>query len=203
MGEVTLPRLPFVDTANQSDRRPAGRRPTLIVVHAWGNPPATTPEEARARFAGNVNYMQRRSSKVKVSAHVVYGGKLGDPRGQAAQLVRWERKAWTQAGLNSAALSVESADAIWQGLDEPGFEQLARIVAFFCHKTGIPPTWARLPSSVGVARHLDLGALGNPDHHADPTTSTVLWRRFVRRVREECDRGGFRRTWGAGTWKHL
>lgn len=201
MSEVILPRLPFLETPNQSARVPPNRRPTLIVVHTWGNPPATSPERARELYAGNVAYM--RNPQVQVSAHIVYGGKLGDPKGQAVQLVRWERKAWTQAAVNSAAVSVESADAIWHSLDEPGFAQLARIVAFLCHKTGIPPTWARSPAAAGVARHADLGALGNPSGHVDPTLNLNLWRRFIRAVKAEHDRGGWRRTWGAGVWRPL
>lgn len=201
MSKVILPRLPFVDTPNQSARVPASRKPTLIVVHAWGNKPARTPAEARSRFDGNVKFMQSASSQV--SAHVVYGGKLGDEHGQAAQLVRWERKAWTEAAVNSAGISVESADAIWHGLDDPGMAQLARIVAFWCHKTGIPPAHAKQAGACGVARHLDLGLLGNPNHHACPTVDPAPWAQFMRLVRAEFNRGGFRTRWGAGQWRPL
>lgn len=198
---VVLPLLPYLASVNQSARVPADRRPTLIVVHAWGNPPATTAAEARARFAGNVNYMRTPASQV--SAHVVYGGTLGNAKGQAAQLVAWDRKAWTEAAVNSAGLSIESADAIWHGGDPRGFRQLARIVAFICHKTNIPPVWTRSPASVGVTRHLDLGALGNPDHHVCPTGDENVWRAFMKQVLAEHDRGGFRDSWGAGTWRPL
>ena len=198
---MILPELPYLTTPNESARNPAGRKPTLIVVHAWGNQPATTPAQARARMAGNVNYMRTASSQV--SAHVVYGGTLGDPRGQAVQLVEWQRKAWTQAAVNSAAISIESADAIWHGHDEHGLEQLARIVAFLCKRTNIPPTWAGCSSAVGVARHLDLGALGNPNHHVCPTGDVAAWKRFMRLVKKEHDRGGFRKTWGRGELRPL
>lgn len=198
---VLLPRLPFEGTPNQSARVPASRKPTLVVVHAWGNKPASSASEARRLFAGNVNYMQR--PDVQVSAHVVYGGTLGEAKGQAVQLVRWERKAWTQAAVNSAAVSVESADAIWHGRDPDGMAQLARIVAFFCHKMRVPPRWARSPDQIGVARHLDLGALGNPNHHACPTAEGEPWARFLQLVRAEHKRCGFRRTWGAGVWRPL
>lgn len=199
-----MPRLPYVGTPNQSTRTPAGRKPHLLVIHAWGNPPATTPAEARSRFLGNVAYMQRAS--VQVSAHVVYGGCLGNPKGEAAQLVPWNRKAWTQAALNSACLSIESADAIWhktghnQTADDEGFAQLARIAGFICKRAGIPPTWSRSPSTPGVTRHADLGALGNPSGHVDPTLILPLWRRFLRAVEHEYERGDYIRRWGRGTW---
>ncbi len=201
MTRVILPPLSWRETPNQSARVPANRKPTLIVVHRWGNEPATTPAEARGLYAGNVSFMC--SARSEVSAHVVYGGKLGNPKGQATQLVAWDQKAWTQAAANSACLSIESADAIWTGHDEPGLQQLARIVAFLCHKTNIPPTWVQSPSAVGVCRHLDLGALGNPNHHVCPTANTALWRRFMREVRDEYNRGGFRPRWGRGTWRPL
>lgn len=200
MTAVVLPDLPFLGTPNESARVPADRKPTLIVVHAWGNEPATTAAQARSLFLGNCNYMR---TPGRDSAHVVYGGKLGDPHGQAAQLVAWNRKAWTQAAVNSAALSVESADAIWHGHDDPGMAQLARIVAFMCHKANIPPVWAREPSKVGVARHLDLGALGNPDHHACPTSAIAPWSTFMAMVRHEATRGGFRPSWGREQWRPL
>lgn len=198
---MILPDLPYLTTPNESARNPAGRKPTLIVVHAWGNKPATTQAQARSLFAGNVNYMRTASSQV--SAHVVYGGTLADPRGAAVQLVEWQRKAWTEAAVNSAGISIESADAIWHGHDDGGLEQLARIVAYLCKRTNIPPRWAKTPAGVGVARHLDLGALGNPNHHVCPTGDVLVWKRFMRLVLKEHKRGGFRKTWGRGELRPL
>lgn len=201
MTAVFLPPLPYRATPNRSLRNPPSRKPSLIVLHSWGSPAATSPVEARQRFAGVTNYLC--DPDVQVSAHVVYGGKLGDPDGEAVQLVPWDQKAWTQAGLNSACLSVESADAIWRGHDEPGFLQLARIVAFWCHKTKIAPIWTVNPAVPGVTRHVDLGPLGNPSGHVDPTLDVKLWRRFVEAVRLEHVRGGFRPTWGRGEFRPL
>lgn len=201
MSAVLLPKLPYHETPNQSARVPANRKPTLVVVHAWGNRPARSAGEARRLFDGNVDYMSNPASQV--SAHVVYGGTLGAEHGQAAQLVPWDRKAWTEAAVNSAGLSVESADAIWHDGDPDGFAQLARIVAFICHKTNIPPEWSTTPTGAGVCRHLDLGALGNPNHHVCPTADVGLWRAFMRAVRREHERGGFRARWGRGTWRPL
>lgn len=198
---VILPDLPFEGTPNESARVPESRKPTLIVVHAWGNAPARTPAEALSRFAGNVAFMRNPASEV--SAHVVYGGTLGYAKGHAVQLVEWHRKAWTEAAINSAGLSIESADAIWHGLDPAGMRQLARIVAFMCHKTNIPPRWTRAMSVPGFCRHLDTGALGNPNHHACPTADRAPWDTFVRMVSAEAKRGGFRESWGAGHWRQI
>lgn len=206
---TVLPSLPFEGTPNESARLP-GVRPHLVVLHTWGVPPATTPSGAVSRFEGVVSYLSKPSTQV--SAHVVYGGTL-IPRGRrrAVQQVRWERKAWTQAGCNSFAYSIESADAIWTPrgtaggrigltIDEPGLEQLARMTAYICRRAGIPPRWTLDPNRPGVARHRDLGRLGNPSGHTDPTGDRELWQRFMGMVRREHERGGFRKTWGRGTW---
>ncbi len=200
---VVLPSLAWRETPNQSARQ-HGAKPRLVVVHRWGNPPATTRTEAVSRLAGNVNYMC--SPTTDVSAHVVYGGSLCPRSARAFQLVEWQRKAWTQADLNSVSLSVESADAIWTPratqttltLDEDGLAQLARIVGFLCLRAGVPVRWARSATQEGIARHMDLGALGNPNGHTCPTTNEQLWRRFVKAVQGEVERGGYRKRWGRG-----
>lgn len=133
----------------------------------------------------------------RVSAHVLTGG----PAGVAAQLVPWDRKAWACALFNSASYNVESDDRAWLA---PGsasgshlFHEAARIVAFLCKRTGIPPAWSREPlHTPGVVRHLDLGRAGGG--HSDPTRDVALWREFVAAVRAEHERGGFKPTWGAG-----
>ena len=204
---AVLPAMGFQQTPNQSARL-AGVQPHLVVLHTWGVPPATTPSGAASRFEGVVSYLS--NPRVEVSAHVVYGGTL-IPRGRrrCVQQVRWERKAWTQAGCNSFAYSIESADAIWTPagdasrdgtIDERGLAQLARITAYICTRAGIPPRWTLDPNRAGVTRHRDLGKLGNPSGHTDPTGDRELWQRFMGMVRLEHERGGFRKTWGRGTW---
>ncbi len=204
---IVLPPLPFQATPNESTRAP-GSKPHLLFLHTWGVAPARTAAEAVARFEGTVAYLSR--PDVEVSAHVVYGGTM-IPAGKrrAVQQVRWERKAWTQAGANSYSYSIESADAIWtpataseggRTLDEPGLEQLARIAGYICLRSGIPPVWARTVNDSGLIRHRDGGPIANPSGHTDPTGSTILWRRFVRMVQAEMQRGGYRRSWGAGRW---
>lgn len=197
--------LPFETTPNESARL-HGVRPHLVVVHTWGNAPADDPAEAAGFFEGNVLFM--RAAAADVSAHVVYGGQMIPANHRrAVQLVEWQRKAWTQAGANSFSYSVESADAIWtpapdwqRTRDEAGLAQLARIVAFMCLRSRIPATWARNVNTPGIARHRDLGTVGNPSGHTDPTGSVKLWQRFVAMVQAELARGGFRRTWGRGNW---
>lgn len=193
-----LPPLPYAPSPSQSPRL-TGVRPHLVVVHTWGVTAATTPQEAIDRFEGTVAYLER--ADVQVSAHVVYGGQL-IPNGhrRAVQQVPWDRKAWTQAGANSFSYSVESADAIWQEHDPEGFQQLARIVGYLCLRGGIPAVWAKTVNDPGIARHRDLGPIGNPDGHTDPTGDVALWKRFVHGVQVELAVGGYRKTWGRGRW---
>lgn len=202
---TVLPELPYQESPNQSARADT-KAPYLIVLHSWGNAPATTPAKARLRFAANLNFMLSPSSEI--SAHVVYGGCLGDPAGQAVQIVPWHRKAWTEKSFNSVSYSIESADAIWavkEGVtvyDEAGLKQLARIVGFLCTKTGIPPVWSRDPlHKPGLVRHYDLGLAGGG--HTDPTTNRDLWMRFIYMVKAEVKRGDYRPSWGKGTLRHL
>lgn len=200
-----LPELPFEATPNESQRL-HGARPHLIVVHTWGNPPASSPAEAESRFEGNVSFMRDPGSQV--SAHVVYGGQLvPEGKRRAVQLVEWQRKAWTQAGANSFSYSIESADAIWlpapdwrETRDEAGLRQLARIVGYISLHSRIPAAWAKTVGMRGIARHRDLGPVGNPSGHVDPTGNVQLWLRFLHLVQDELERGGYRPTWGHGTW---
>jgi len=140
-----------------------------------------------------------------VSAHI-----LTDSNRVAAQLVPWDEKAWTCASFNSASYNIEVDDAAWRIVhttplevsDEAGFAAAARIVAFLCKRTGIPPVWSRDPlNQPGVIRHFDLGAAGGG--HNDPTTSLTLWRRFVATVKAEHDRGGFRPVYGVGELRRI
>lgn len=204
MSGVVLPELVWRPTTNESARHGT---PHLVVIHRWGVAPAHTAAAAQSTFTGVVNGML--DPRREVSAHVVYGGSLIPQVRRAAQLVEWQRKAWTQVAANSVSYSIESADAIWTDkpgpggyvVDEPGLEQLARMAAFICHKSGIPPTWASDPRQPGVTRHVDLGPIGgNPDGHTDPTLDEVLWKRFISKVRFEFNRGGFRESWGRGSW---
>lgn len=213
---VLLPQLPYHYSPNQSSR-PKGVVPHLIVLHSWGNPLALTPATAKSRFNANVNYLSNPNTPYQASAHVVYGGCIGDPHGLATQLVPWDQKAWTEMSFNSVSYSIESADAIWalrnarlrkgdrnflKTYDEAGLLQLARIVGFLCTKTQIPPSWSRKPLTVpGIVRHYDLGLAGGG--HYDPTTNNALWMRFIYMVKAQVKSGGYRGTWGKGRLKPI
>jgi hypothetical protein len=202
---VFLPPLEWQESPNQSARNV--RVPHLIVMHRWGNKPASTGADARSRYKGNIRFMCDHSKEV--SAHIVYGGSLLN---EACQLVAWDEKAWTEVAFNSVSYSIECCDAIWvpdphragKVMDEPGLAQAARVAGFLCTKTGIPPVWSKDPlNTAGVVRHLDLGKAGNPNGHACPTTDPTLWRRFIRMVAAEVARGNYRKTWGRGRLNRL
>jgi hypothetical protein len=176
---VPLPKLRLHSSPNQSARL-HGLTPYLVVVHrpvgGFAGAEATLTDPA-----------------AQVSAHI-----LTDSNREAVQLVPWDRKAWACASFNSASYNLEIDDAAWTGADPAGLATAARIVAFLCKRTGIPPTWTPQPTHTpGVCRHYDLGRAGGG--HTDPTTDTARWRRFMQQVVAEHDRGGFRPTWGVGT----
>lgn len=174
---TVLPPLVQRPSPNQSTRR--GVVPYLVVVHrpvgSYAGAVATCLDPAR-----------------QVSYHV-----LTDSDREATQLVPWDRKAWSCVAFNSASYNVSIDDDAWTGADDAALATAARIVAFLCKRTGIPPTWTLAPShTAGVTRHADLGRAGGG--HSDPTTDTDLWRDFMVTVRAEWSRAGFRPTWGTG-----
>lgn len=185
IGALPVPALPFVPSPNRSSR--GGRRPRLVFVHVWGG----------GSFQSVCTWLSHPASQA--SAHLVYGGTLEADAGVAAQLVPFADKAWTECELNAVGISVESADAIWQGHDARGFAQLARIVALLCrlHLDACRPVGGQgiLAGSHGFARHADAGALGC-GHLSCPTADLALWRQFSERVVAEYRHGGFRAKWG-------
>lgn len=185
VGKLAAPTLPYHRSPNQSSRN--GRRPRLVFVHVWGG----------GTFESVVAWLS--SPRSQASAHVVYGGTLEHAAGAAAQLVPFADKAWTECELNPVGISVESADAIWQGHDPHGFAQLARLVALLCHVhlDACRPVTAQgiVAGSHGFTRHADAGALGC-GHLACPTTDLALWRQFSERVVAEYRHGGFRDRYG-------
>lgn len=179
---VPLPPLRWHESPNHSPRL-HGLAPYLIVVH-----------RPVGSYAGAERTLcdATRPARERVSAHV-----LTDSNREAVQLVPWDRKAWTAGSFNSASYNIEVDDDAWNGRDLAAFNTAARIVAFLCKRTGIPPTWSKSPAFVpGIVRHADLGRAGGG--HTDPTLDTDLWRRFVARTVWEHNRGGFVRTWGRG-----
>lgn len=179
---VVLPPLEWHASPNHSARA-HGIVPYLIVVH---RPVGSYASALRTLTDDD------RPPDERVSAHI-----LTDSNRRAAQLVPWNRKAWTSATFNSASYNLEVDDDAWNGRDPAAFYSAARIVAYLCSKTGIPPTWSRNPQHTpGVTRHVDLGRAGGG--HTDPTQDVALWRSFMGRVLGEFQRGGFRPVYGRG-----
>jgi hypothetical protein len=179
-----LPELEHHLTAASSPR--LGMRVNKVWVHRWGG----------GTFSGVERWFDNPTHQA--SAHVVYAGETGPFAGHCAQMVRWSRKAWTEAFFNRSGISIESADAIWLGRDPVGFARLARMTAYLLHHNGLPPRWISasfINLGKGFCRHADGGALAG-GHTQCPTTDLQLWRQFDWRVKKEHAHGGFRHHWG-------
>lgn len=180
---VVLPPLVFHESPNRSGRT-GSSAPYLIVVHR----PVGSYVGATATFLDPAS---------QVSAHVLTNSDEG-----ATQFVPWHEKAWACAAFNSASYNLEIDDDAWNGRDPAALATAARIVAYLCTRTGIPPVWSRDPLHLaGVTRHFDLGRAGGG--HTDPTTDSTRWRTFIASVKAEHDRGGFRRSWGTGVLRRI
>lgn len=186
VGAYGLPELDELLTPNRSTR--AGVKANHVWIHVWGG----------GTYPGVVSWL--RNPDADASSHVVYAGEIGPHAGAATQLVPWAEKAWTEGrAFNPHGLSIESADAIWQGHDPEGFARLARIAAYLHHAHEIPAVWVRgedlLHMKPGLSRHGDGGALAG-GHPLCPTADLELWRSFGKRVEAELAHGGFRPSWG-------
>ena len=148
----------------------------LVVVHDTEGP-----------YDGAVSWLCNPTAEA--SAHVV----LREDGREATQLVPYAKKAWSCAAFNSASLNLEMAGHADRGYPEEQLLVAARIVAFWCHKFGLP---ARLSNGLnpGVTFHQLLGVAGGGHHDPGFTRLKMLW--FVRRVKAELARGGFRAEWG-------
>jgi len=179
---VTLPPLREHLSPNASSRR--GTVPYLVVLHR----PVGSYRGAEATLVDP----RPENPDEAVSAHL-----LTNSNREAVQLVPWDRKAWTCRAFNSASYNLEIDDDAWNGNDAAALATAARVTAFLCKRTGIPPQWTRDPANVpGVCRHYDLGRAGGG--HTDPTTDANTWRHFMDLTRREHERDGFRPAWGVG-----
>jgi hypothetical protein len=185
--DVVLPKLAWQESPNVSERSP-GVVPYLIVAHRpVGN------------YHGSVSWLC--NPKAQASAHVLTEGN-STGADEATQLVPWDKKAWACASFNSASYNIEVDDDAWTGADPEALRVAARIFAFICFKTGIPPVHSKNPlHDPGIVRHIDLGRAGGG--HTDPTEDLPLWRSFIKMVNAELQRGGFRATWGKGSFKRI
>ena len=187
IGAHALPEpLLWRPTRNRSSRN--GHVPRVVFVHRWSG----------GTFDGVCSWFKTSSGADAVSSHLVYAGELGRDAGRCAQMVAIADKAWTESLWNPIGISIECADAVWLGGDVAGFATTARIVAFLCHRYGIPPheldAHAIAAGAAGFARHADGGAAGG-GHTSCPTTDLALWNQFAERVVLEYRHGGFRGTW--------
>jgi hypothetical protein len=184
MSEVGLPKLPYLPSPNQSLRL-AGVRPYLVVIHR--------PVGA---YVGSRDWL--RNPRSQASAHVIHEGR--DKHADVAtQLVPWDRKAWACMSFNSVSYNLEIDDDAWtdRERDVGAFHVAARITAFLCRRTGIPPHTSKRPlHDPGVVSHYMLGQAGGG--HTDPTTNPTEWRKFMKAVQHEYERGHFRDHWGRG-----
>ena len=185
VGKLAAPTPEWHPSPNHSSRN--GTQASVLFNHVWGG----------GTFDGTVSWLCSAGSEA--SAHLVYAGRLGPDAGRCLQLVAWADKAWTECDLNPRGISIETADAVWQGHDPEGFAQLARTVALILHVHGWPVRWVRgdglIGGSRGHTRHADAGALGC-GHLSCPTTDLQLYQQFHERVLAEYRHGGFRSTYG-------
>jgi hypothetical protein len=132
------------------------------------------------------------TAAAQVSAHALLG-----TMHRAVQLVDWDQKAWACEAFNAASYNIEVGDEAWDGRAPELLLDAARVVAFLCKRTGIPPTWSTSPThKPGIVRHYDLGIAGGG--HTDPTLDVRVWTAFVQRVAWEWDHGQFRPDYGSG-----
>lgn len=184
LGRASVPLPPLRQHASPNQSRRRGVVPYLVVVHR----PVGSYASAERTLTDPAS---------EASAHV-----LTDSNREAVQLVPWDRKAWACEAFNSVSYNVEVDDDAWTGADPAAFLTAARIVAFLCKRTGIPPEWSVQPTHrPGIARHLDLGLAGG--NHSDPTRDLARWRAFVSRVGIEHRAGHFRPTWGEGELERI
>jgi hypothetical protein len=185
--DVLLPKLAWMESPNQSERSP-GIVPYLIVAHRpVGN------------YHGSAGWVC--NPKAQASAHILTEGN-GTGVDEATQLVPWDKKAWACASFNSASYNIEVDDNAWDGTDPGALRVAARIFGFICTKTGIPPVQSKNPlRDPGIVRHVDLGRAGGG--HSDPKTDIAAWRKFLKMVAAEVEKGGYRQTWGKGTLKRI
>jgi hypothetical protein len=179
---IKLPPLAYMESPNKSARQ-AGVIPYLVVVHR----PVGT-------YGPSISWLRNPDSDA--SAHVITEGR-GSGVDVATQLVPWDQKSWSCVAFNTASYNVEVDDDGWDGDDWGAFFSGAHVVAWICHKTGIPPVWTHDPlHKAGVIRHLDLGVAGGG--HSDPTTDVTIWKNFVKQVKSDVQHTSWRKTWGKG-----
>jgi N-acetyl-anhydromuramyl-L-alanine amidase AmpD len=172
VAHVVLPPIYWAPSPNQSTRR---EKISGVVMH-----------ETEGAFAGAVSWL--RNPQAQASAHIV----LKEDGSQAAQLVSWSAKAWHAVNANSHTIGLELAGKTAETNNPAQIARAARIVAFWCHRFGIPPKQGDAHGYNGIVRHRDLGTYGGGHH--DP--GGFDWEAFIAQVGRELHRGHFRPSWG-------
>lgn len=173
MSGVVLAPLVWKPSPNYSSRN--GARVRRIVWHATAGP-----------YASSVSWL--RNPAADASAHLV----IREDGGEVTQLVKLADKAWHAVAANTDSVGVEHASlgAGFSG-DLRQIGESARVIAWLCHRYGIPPLDAT-HRPTGIVRHRSLGAAGGG--HSDGPSDTV-WGHYLELVHAELVRGGFRKLW--------
>jgi N-acetyl-anhydromuramyl-L-alanine amidase AmpD len=146
-----------VSVRNQSSRN--GVKPRIIVLHSTESHERPGVED----LVGLGRWFDNPAAQA--SSHVA-----NDGEGNDARYVPDERKAWTQAGANSYALSIEqigfARETREEWLKQPGqLNNTARWIAYWSSKYDIPIVES---TEHGVCQHSDLGAMGGGHHDCGP-----------------------------------
>ena len=125
---VILPKLVWRESPNQSARN------SVAYSNPHGAPFLLVAHRPVGSYHGSVDWLC--NARSQASCHVLTEGS-GTGLDVATQLVRWERKAWTEMSFNSISYGVEVDDDAWlspQG--HSAWLSAARIFAFLSYKTG-------------------------------------------------------------------
>lgn len=184
--EHELPHVVWKPTPNHGQR--AGAKVERVVLHTWGVHYVNEQAEEKA-YEGVVKWFSE--PQTQVSAHFVYPGSAKP--NEITQMVAYKDYAWAEAAYNRTSVEIECADAIWQGRDPAGLEQLAHITGYLLHKFELKPEHA---IHGGFCRHGDLGTAGG-NHPLCPTADLNYFAEFAARVKANYKAGGYRKTaWG-------
>ncbi len=181
----TLPTIVSRPTRARGDRH--GLKVERVVLHTWGGRYTTEPAEAVSYRAVISEFLNVANG---ASAHFVYPGSAVP--NEITQMVDYADYAWTEAAYNPTSVEIECADAIWQGHDPDGLEQLAHITGYLLHRFRLQPVHE---VNGGFCRHGDLGTAGG-GHLFCPTADLAFFRAFGQKVAEHYHAGGYRKRWG-------
>ena len=181
-----LPKITWKPTQAKGSRN--GLKVERVVLHTWGGR-YTTEKAEKVSYGGVIAEFE--NLKSQASAHFVYPGSAVP--NEITQMVPYAEYAWTEANWNPTSVEIECADAIWQGHDKPGLEQLAHITGFLLHHFKLKPVHE---IHGGFCRHGDLNE-GSYSHPVCPVPAGApIFTEFAHLVKQNYERGGYRAKWG-------